>query len=747
MDGVGGASRRVGVLVVLLALTLLDLGASQAWRTASAGAATSATFGKTSVGASSDEFAAERKRVSKYALPVAGTISELSAYLAPTSRSGQQLLKGVLYSNAGGAPGTLLGTSTQLTFANTSPAGWYHLAFPAPIELPAGEYWIGVITGVGADVAGFRYSSVTGARDYNTNAYAAGPSQSFGSFTTDSEQMSLYATYVPGPPPLPEDLTLPTIAGVAQTGQLLTASPGSWSNSPSSYEYSWQRCNAHEGECAPVGTDSPTYTLGAGDLNSTLRVSVVAVNGGGPSKPATSAQTPVVTEPEPPANESVPTIKGTAQSGQILTASPGSWSGAPTAYSYQWERCNEQGEGCESIEPATLSTYSVVSADVGHKLRVSVIAINGAGPSLNAASSAPSAVVSVAPSVVHLEYVFGFNAIYVYNREEEFKLVKTIPFPQGEGGVRGVMVYPPAHTLYVSYGGDGGPEGGGSVLAYNLVTEKLVWTVKVSTGIDSGVVSPDGKLLYIPTGENNTSGIWNILSTENGAIVGTIQGGANAHNTVISRNGRYVYLAGRDYNYLDVYETTTGKVIRSIGPMVEGVRPFTVNGSNTLSFTTATHFDGFQISSITTGKVLYTISFGPVPGNLPDTAPSHGISLSPNEKELYVVDDVNKEVQIWDVAGASEGVAPTRIGVIPVAGLEGSITPCAYDCQRGGWLQRSLDGRFVYVGDSGSVIETATGKVVADIPTLYDTKLSIEIDWAGGVPVATSGRTGIGEVE
>ena len=58
-----------------------------------------ATFGKTSVGASSDVFAANRKRVSEYLLPVAGSVSKLSVYLAPGAASGQQVLEGVLYAN------------------------------------------------------------------------------------------------------------------------------------------------------------------------------------------------------------------------------------------------------------------------------------------------------------------------------------------------------------------------------------------------------------------------------------------------------------------------------------------------------------------------------------------------------------------------------------------------------------------------------------------------------------------------
>jgi hypothetical protein len=205
-------------------------------------------------------------------------------------------------------------------------------------------------------------------------------------------------------------------------------------------------------------------------------------------------------------------------------------------------------------------------------------------------------------------------------------------------------------------------------------------------------------------------------------------------------------LGGRLSNDLDVYETATAKV-KQIGPLTGSVRPFTVNGSNTLAFTTATNFDGFQVSSITTGKVLFTVSFGEVPQGFQFTGPSHGISLSPDEKQLYVIDAVHKEIQFWDVSRVKEGVAPTQIGVVPVAGLSGEESPCVYDCGRGGWLQLSLDGRFLFVGDSGEVIETATRKVITTLSTLANTKKSLEVDWQGGVPVATSGRTGVGYVE
>ncbi len=445
----------------------------------------------------------------------------------------------------------------------------------------------------------------------------------------------------------------------------------------------------------------------------------------------------------PPSNSSPPTISGTAREGMTLTAAPGSWSEEPTSYKYKWRRCDAQGAHCKAIKKATATTYAVQGADAGHTLRVYVIARNAAGHS-KAVPSAQTALVGAGAGTLHYEYVFLDGSISVYDVDQSFKLVKTISLPQTESGVRGVTVAPSSHLLFISYGGDG-TGFNGSVLAYDLVAERVVWTVKLKTGIDSGQVSPDGKRLYMPTGENTSSGIWNILDTSNGAVIGTIQGGSGAHNTVASNDGRYVYLGGREYNYLDVYDTAKGTV-RGIGPLVNTVRPFTVNGSNTLAFTTATEFDGFQVSSITTGKVLFTVSFGAVPKGFPISGPSHGISLSPDEKQLYVIDSPNKKVHVYDVSRVAEGVAPTQLGAISVAGLSGSETPCAYDCGRGGWLQRSVDGRLVYVGDSGEVIETATRKVIATLPTLLNTKKSLEVDWSGGVPVATSNRTGVGEV-
>jgi len=188
--------------------------------------------------------------------------------------------------------------------------------------------------------------------------------------------------------PVPVNLTVPTITGTAQVGQTLNGSSGTWSNSPTSYAYQWLR-----GSTPISGATSIDYVAATADIGSTLALRVTASNLGGPSTPAVSANTQVVTAaPVPaPVNTAVPAITGTAQVGSTLTSTNGTWTNNPTSFTRQWLR------GGAVISGATGVTYDPVQADVGSTLSVRVIANNGTNSA--PATSAPTATVTAAPSL------------------------------------------------------------------------------------------------------------------------------------------------------------------------------------------------------------------------------------------------------------------------------------------------------------------------------------------------------------
>jgi len=92
-----------------------------------------------------------------------------------------------------------------------------------------------------------------------------------------------------------------------------------------------------------------------------------------------------------PQNSSPPTISGTAREGSTLTAADGTWANTPTSFTYQWQRCASDGTACGDISGAASKTYTLVTGDVAHTVRVVVTAVNADGKA--SASSAASDVV------------------------------------------------------------------------------------------------------------------------------------------------------------------------------------------------------------------------------------------------------------------------------------------------------------------------------------------------------------------
>ncbi|MDP9308751.1 MAG: DNRLRE domain-containing protein [Actinomycetota bacterium] len=234
-------------------------------------------------------------------------------------------------------------------------------------------------------------------------------SNAAGSSSASSDPTQVVQAAAPAPP---SNTSPPSISGTAQNGQTLSASPGNWNGTPPiGFAYQWRRCDSGGGSCADIsGASGQSYTLSSADVGSTIRVTVTGSNSGGSSS-ASSDQTQVVqaAAPTPPANTSPPSVTGTAQDGQTLNASTGSWSGTPPiGFAYQWRRCDSGGGSCADINGASGQSYMLGSADVGSTIRVTVTGSNAAGSS-SASSAATSVVAAVPPSNISPPSVSGMT--------------------------------------------------------------------------------------------------------------------------------------------------------------------------------------------------------------------------------------------------------------------------------------------------------------------------------------------------
>jgi hypothetical protein len=234
----------------------------------------------------------------------------------------------------------------------------------------------------------------------------------------------------------PVNTSPPTVAGTAQVGQTLTAGNGTWSNAPTSFAYQWLRCNGGGNSCDPVANGTQqTYTLVAADEGSTMRVRVTATNADG-SNSAQSEQTAAiapVTSSAAPKNTAPPTIAGTAKVGQTLTANEGTWSGNPTGYAFQWQRCDADVIVCSNVVGATAKTYLVRLADLGYRVRVRVTARNDKGSATANSALSPIVAPAVAitnkrPTLTILSVRFSGAQVYARFRicDDSFKNVTII---------------------------------------------------------------------------------------------------------------------------------------------------------------------------------------------------------------------------------------------------------------------------------------------------------------------------------
>jgi DNA-binding beta-propeller fold protein YncE len=322
---------------------------------------------------------------------------------------------------------------------------------------------------------------------------------------------------------------------------------------------------------------------------------------------------------------------------------------------------------------------------------------------------------------------YGGHGILVFDMDNNHRFVKRIP-TQGlhpdktPSNVKGVAVSVPLNSIYISTLE--------SLQRIDLTTEKVLWEIPFEGGCDRMSISPDGKTMYLPSLEKT---FWNVVDCETGAIIKKIEVVKRAHNTIYGLSGNYVYMGDIASPWLHVADTKTHTIIKKVGPFGNGIRPFTINGTETLAFVNVDDLLGFEVGDLKTGKLLNRIVVegwdkGPVRrhGN-----PSHGIGLTPDEKEVWVSDGYNMRMHVFSA------IAPfQQLTTIPLQDMPG-------------WVTFSMDGKYAYPS-SGEVIDVKTRKILLTLQDEFYNNVAsekmVEIHFSDNKAVKAGDQFGLGLV-
>ena len=185
----------------------------------------------------------------------------------------------------------------------------------------------------------------------------------------------------------------PSISGTAQVGETLTADTSGIADADGltnvSYSYQWVAGGTDLG-----GATGSTYTVTASEQGETIQVRVSFTDDAGNQESLTSAATEAVAAKPNTSATGLPTIGGTAQVGETLTADTTGIADADgltnVFYSYQWVA--NDGTSDADLGGATGSTYTLTASEQGQTIKVRVSFTDDAGNETTLTSAATEAV-------------------------------------------------------------------------------------------------------------------------------------------------------------------------------------------------------------------------------------------------------------------------------------------------------------------------------------------------------------------
>ena len=322
---------------------------------------------------------------------------------------------------------------------------------------------------------------------------------------------------------------------------------------------------------------------------------------------------------------------------------------------------------------------------------------------------------------------YGGVGVLVYDIDAGYKFVRRIPSQDVPAGaepenVKGIAASAATGRLYVTTIR--------RLMAFDLATDKKLWDKEMPGGADRLAVSPDGRTLYVPTLEGPQ---WNVVDAMTSEVRTAVVTNSGAHNTIYGADGARVYLAGLKSPLLNVADPSSHTVVQQVGPFANVIRPFTINGSQTRVYVNVNDLLGFEVGDLKTGKVLQHVEVqGYQKGEVKrHGCPSHGVALSPDEKELWLADGHNSAVHVFDMTAAT----PKQIATIKVR-------------DQPGWITFRMDGKHVWPS-TGEIVDAKTKKIVATLTDeqgrMVQSEKIVEVVFDGRKVVRTGDQFGMGQ--
>lgn len=237
----------------------------------------------------------------------------------------------------------------------------------------------------------------------------------------------------------------------------------------------------------------------------------------------------------------------------------------------------------------------------------------------------------------------------------------------------------------------------GELLWFDPITDTVTRRMKIGPRPNQLACTPDGKIAYIPCDDAT----WWVVDTAAGKVLARIATGGRPHNTLSSPDGKRMYLGPKASYHALIADVDSHKLIGEI-PLSDAPRPIAISKDEKRFYANVDTLIGFEVADIASRKVIHRVE-ADVPAELLRTASrSHGIGLTPDQKEIWMCDVFHDRTYVFDVTAEP----PRQVATIVMQG-------------GGYWMCFSPDGKRCYIseriGNTVAVIDTATRETVARI--------------------------------